>query len=372
MTETIPPPSAAAQKLSRYRSVRRAQESQTPQLDPFPQHESPAAAPPVPPVPAMPAMPEVQPHNDAPISRSKSRYHRRPTVSHATAPSAPPPSAYPPLPPQSPPAQPPSSTARSRAASSPHAPHAANSGQHRPRTSRQRADDSPPVSSAPRQQSLRSDDSAKQLMQRERERQRLLKDKYDAEAREQRHAKQAELDRREQVRLDEEEAVRMKAQQDIEHAEALRQQKEALKTERERGKRLQKAEAREVLHQREEEVRRAKTEERERRARHDHSPRKAPSSSPPISPPRHDVGFGLFKRRKDEALNLDAPASASSPPRLDLSFDREPETIRPGGGGAVLGIDAPNSAVNAGDRVCVPFAVKNHTLTFLTARDSRV
>jgi hypothetical protein len=60
----------------------------------------------------------------------------------------------------------------------------------------------------------------------------------------------------------------------------------------------------------------------------------------------------MFKRRKDDVLGIEAPVQQSSPPRLSLSRgDPEEDTIRPGGGGVVLGIDAPTSAVNAGDRV---------------------
>lgn len=198
-------------------------------------------------------------------------------------------------------------------------------------------------------------------MQRERERQRLLKEKYEAEAREQKLAKQAELDRIEKVRQEEEEAAQRKAQQEIDDAEALQRQKEQLRAERDRGKRLQKAEAQKAVQQREEDIRRAKLEERERRNKLEQTARKGPPSSPPISPPRHEMGFGLFKRRKDDGLAVEAPVAASSPPRLTLGHsDREPETIRPGGGGAVLGIDAPTSAVNAGDRVSTLSLARNY------------
>jgi hypothetical protein len=201
---------------------------------------------------------------------------------------------------------------------------------------------------------------------KERERQRLLKEKYDAEARAKREAKQAEIDRLEKLRLEEEEAAARRLQQEAEEAEELRRHKEEQKAEQERGKRLRKAEAQKVLQQREEEARRARHEERERRAKQDERERrakheqekahKAPSSSPPVSPPRHDANFGLFKRRKDDGLTQDAQAETARAPRLSLHLgDRESETIRPGGGGAVLGIDAPTSAVNAGDRVCSCF-----------------
>ncbi|KAF1941196.1 hypothetical protein EJ02DRAFT_435009 [Clathrospora elynae] len=346
-TETM----AVAQKMSRYRSVRRAQEQQTQQLGHVETQHSP---PPVPPMPAAPEMqPQPQPQSDAPISRSKSRYHRRPTASHATIPNLPllhPNTLHNALPPVSP--NTPPSASRTRAISSPqYSSHAANTGQHRPRAYKQRADASPPVSNAPRQHSLPGDDSARDIMQRERERQLQLKKKYDADAREKRQAKQAELDRLERLRQEEEEAAQLQAQREAEEAEALRRQKEEIRTEQDRGKRLRKAETHKVLQQREEELRRAKADERERPAKHEERERKTPSSSPPVSPPRHDVGFGLFKRRKDDVLGVEAPIIQPSPPRVNHNLgDREPDTIRPGGGGAVLGIDAPTSAVNAGDR----------------------
>ncbi|KAH7079710.1 hypothetical protein FB567DRAFT_449909 [Paraphoma chrysanthemicola] len=323
--------------MSRYRSVRKAQEQQTQQV----QQQQ---APPVPPMPPIPAAPEMEPQKDAQISRSMSRYHRRPTVSHATPP------AVPPL----------RSNALPAHQNSPHhASHSANTAQHRPRTAKQTS-----AAGSSQSRSPREDDSARQLLLKERERQRLLKEKYEAEARAKREAKQAEIDRLEQLRLEEEEATARRLQQEAEEAEELQRQKQEQKAEQERGKRLRKVEAQKVLQQREEEARRARQEERERKAKQDErerrakheqeKARKAPSSSPPVSPPRHDANFGLFKRRKDDGLTQDAQAEAARAPRLSLHLgDRESETIRPGGGGAVLGIDAPTSAVNAGDRVFV-------------------
>jgi len=203
-------------------------------------------------------------------------------------------------------------------------------------------------------------------LQKERERQRLLKERHDAEARAKREAKQAELDRAASLRREEEEAALLQAQREAEEAEQVRRQREEQRAEQERGKRLRKAETQKVLQQREEDARKAKEAERERWARHEEekarktrieeeSARKAPPSSPPVSPPRQDANFGLFKRRKDDGLTAEAPVETPRAPRLSLHLgDREAETIRPGGGGAVLGIDAPTSAVNAGDRVGLP------------------
>ncbi|KAH8731778.1 hypothetical protein GQ44DRAFT_670337 [Phaeosphaeriaceae sp. PMI808] len=354
-TETMPPNTAPAQKMSRYRSVRRAQEQQQQQ----PQTES--EAPPVPSMPSMPPMPpivDMEPQKDAQISRSMSRYHRRPPTSHATTPAV---LAVPAVPSprsntlqehqtsQIPPPLP--SPARNRAVSSPHhASYSANTAQHRPRTAKQRTDTSAAGSS--HSHSPRSDNSARELLLKERERQRLLKEKYEAEARVQREVKQAEIDRLERQRKEEEEAALLKAQREAEEAEVVRRQKEEQKAELERGKRLRKAETQKVLQQREEEARKAR-QEKERRAKlEEERVRKAPTSSPPVSPPRYDTSHGLFKRRKDDGLTSSAPiAEGSRAPQINLQLsEREPETIRPGGGGAVLGIDAPTSAVNAGDR----------------------
>jgi hypothetical protein len=317
-----------------------------------PQHNSPA----VPPLPPMPASPEMEAPKDAPVSRSMSRYHRRQPTLHATTPSVPPVHS------NTLQAQHVSSATRSpprasryRAASSPYQPaYSENTAQHRPRTAKQRADTGPPSSG--RQQAISEEQSARQLLQKERERQRLLKEKYEAEARAHREAKQAELERLEMLRKEEEEAALQEAQRQAEEAELLKRQKEERKAEQERGKRLRKAEAQKVLQQREQDARRSK-EESERKLRHEEErARKAPSSSPPVSPPRHDMRVGLFKRRKDDGLTTQTPAETSKPPQLSLSFDDlDTEVIRPGGGGIVLGIDAPTSAVNAGERVSLHF-----------------
>ncbi|CAA9963078.1 hypothetical protein PTT_15102 [Pyrenophora teres f. teres 0-1] len=333
--------------MSRYRSVRRAQEQHTQQVGDFDQQQSSPTSPPVPDMPSVPHMPaasETPSQIDAPLSRSMSRYHRRPPTSHATS-AVPPPirsMTIPNAPPSPPDQLSPPVVPRNRAASSPYQQpaHTANTGQPRPRTARPCAEPSPPVSSS---EPLSGDDRARDILQKEKERQRQLKDKYDAEARAKRRAKQAELDKIEKLRQEEEDAAREKEQREIEEAEALRRQNEELKAEQERGKRLQKAEPQKLVRQREEGIRKAKQEERSF---------KSHSSSPPASPPRQqEIGFGMFKRRKDPALGIDAPARPLGPPQMALSrSSQEEETIRPGGGGVVKGIDAPTSAVNAGDR----------------------
>ncbi|KAL5117398.1 hypothetical protein ACEQ8H_004714 [Pleosporales sp. CAS-2024a] len=272
--------------MSRYRSVRRAQEQQ--------HHHQP-------PVPPTPAMPAIETKKDAAISRSMSRYHRRPTVSHATTPALPPMHANTVQAYQAPPTQP--SMARLRAASSPQ--NATPPATVRPRSARPRT--AKPYEGAPGSASAPSPSPPLPLM----------KDKYEAQARAQREAQQAELDRLEQLRREEEEAALGQAQRD-------------------------------------EEARRAKVEELERKAKMEAQrpkSRKTSSSSPPVSPPRQDMKFGLFKRTKNESTPEAPVVAARAPPQPALDLDSHAsDTIRPGGGGAVLGIDAPTSAVNAGDR----------------------
>ena len=76
-----------------------------------------------------------------------------------------------------------------------------------------------------------------------------------------------------------------------------------------------------------------------------------------------DVGgcFGLFKRKRAEPAPQIPKTSASK--RRD---SHEPATIRPGGGGVVPGIDAPVSAVNAGDRRVLVQCGKSRTVAPVT------
>lgn len=333
-------------------------------------------------MPPMPEAPAMELQKEASISRSMSRYHRRPTVSHATTPALPPIRANT-LQEHQKPLLPQPSASRYRAASSPHqSQHAANTAQSRPRTAKQRGDTAGSGSNQSR--SPKAEDSARDVLQKERERQRLLKEKYEAEASAKRAAKQAEIDRLERQRQEEEEAARMQAEADAEQADVLRREKEAQKAEQERGKRLRKAEAHRILQQREEEARRAEREkeearqakreelERRKKAEEERAARKAAQASPPVSPPRQDAKPGLFKRRKDD-LTPEAPVQASKAPQLSLQLgSREEETIRPGGGGLVLGIDAPTSAVNAGDRVSAPNSIVVASLMLQTASNGGV
>ncbi|KAF2267261.1 hypothetical protein CC78DRAFT_541912 [Lojkania enalia] len=356
-TETSPPEVSPA-KFSRYRSVRRAQarqqqlqSSQNPAAD----HQQ------IPPLPPMPPAPPAEPRTDATVSRSFSRYRARPTTSHGS--HAPPvrthtvPEPVPPLPPNT-------QTARTRALSSPHhSSRSANNVQPRvPPASNSRTEAAPLVAKGGREPPQSARDEAKQLIQGEAERQRRVQEKLRAEKRAKLEAEQAERERQEKLRN--EEAEQLKVQQEAEEAEKLRQQK----AEQERGKKLQKAESAARLRKKREEEE-EEEEEEERRAKYEEAARKA-QTSPPTSPPKQGGGFGLFKRRKDEA-----PVSPGSPPSANVgrprqtsngNGNRDLDTIRPGGGGAVLGIDAPISAVNAGDRRVMVVCNKSNILLPVT------
>ncbi|KAF3045891.1 hypothetical protein E8E12_004930 [Didymella heteroderae] len=331
-------------------------------------------------MPPMPAMPEAHTSGGAQretpnsnIGRSMSRYHRRPPTTHATSPNAPPlrSNTAPQAPPLPQTTLPPSSPARHRAVSTPQqSSQTANNVQPRPRTASKRADAAPPLprdARLPPQQQQQQHEDPRMLLQKERERQRLMKEKMEAEARAAKEAKIAEIERLEKQRLEQEEAARLEAERVAEAAEALRLQREEEKAEKERGKKLRKAEAQKMIEQKKDEERRAKLE-KENRARLAEKSRtflSQSSGSPPASPPRHE-GFGLFKRRKDEGLSISSeerPATSARPrtathnssdqrSKTDRqpSGTKEPDVILTGGGGAVLGIDAPTSAVNGGER----------------------
>ncbi|KAF2728240.1 hypothetical protein EJ04DRAFT_516756 [Polyplosphaeria fusca] len=333
--EVLPPPA----KFSRYRSVRRAQEQQLQQSQV--EHQQ------TPPVPAMPPIPDTPIEHHNTVSRSFSRYRARPTTSHSQG--APPlrsrtiPEPLPSIPANAQ-TQNAAATARIRALSTPQqaSSRPANNAQPRvPNTSKTRSENAPLVAKGAREPPQSARDEAKRLMQKEAERQRYMQEKLRTEkeaklAAERAEQEKAKREREEKLQREEDEAERLRAQREADEAEQERQRKQEL----ERGKRLQKAESAARLKQRHEDERKAKAEEAARTA----------PASPPTSPPKHGGAFGLFKRRKD-----DAPASPESPanggrPRQTSNGNRDLDTIRPGGGGAVLGIDAPISAVNAGDR----------------------
>lgn len=180
---------------------------------------------------------------------------------------------------------------------------------------------------------------AKKLLQEEAERQRRMHEKLKAEKRAKLEAEEAEHKRQERLRLDEEEAERLRAQREAQRQADDAEQSRRKREEQEHGKRLQKAESsKRILHR----------EEEERKAKYDQASRKV-QATPPVSPPKH-AGFGLFRRHKH-----DVPASPERAVNITRSrqsdANRDFENIQAGGGGAVLGIDAPISAVNTGDRV---------------------
>ncbi|KAF1928391.1 uncharacterized protein M421DRAFT_420934 [Didymella exigua CBS 183.55] len=361
------PPPVAPQKVSRYRSVRRAQEQA---------QQSQHSAPPMPPMPPMPAMLESHTSGGAQretpnsnMGRSMSRYHRRPPTAHATSPIAPPlrSSITPQALPLSQTTLQPSTSARHRVVSTPN-PSSLTANNVQSRTAKHRSEAVPPHPRDARPPPQQQHEDPRMLLQKERERQRLLKEKMEAEAHAAKEAKIAEMERLGKLRLEQEEAAHLEAERVAEAAAALRLQREEEKAERGRGKKLRKAEEQQMIEHKKEEERRAKLEKenRVRLAEKSRTFLSQSSGSPPTSPPRHE-GFGLFKRRKDEGLSMSSderPNSATRPPtaKHNSSTDqrprtsrqpsgtKEPDAILTGGGGAVLGIDAPTSAVNGGER----------------------
>ncbi|KAF1951631.1 hypothetical protein CC80DRAFT_453974 [Byssothecium circinans] len=323
-SETVPLDTPPA-KFSRYRSVRQARVNQAQgQAQAQYQKSLQSDSQQMPPMPPVPSVAPVEPQNPNAISRSMSRYHRR--SSNSPAAKAPPLRSatihVPPLPTTTETANNP----RYRALSSSQAQVANNVQPRISNTSRTRVDATP---------SRTTRDEAKQLMQDEAERHRRIKEKQDMERRTRAKAEQAEREQLERQHREEEEAERLRAEKKAEEAheaqEARRQHED-----KERGKRLQKAESARRVQERDEAACRARAEER-------------PPQSPPVSPPRHGGALGMFRRKAD------GPSSPGSPPDSSISAkpphtshsDRELDYIK---AGASFGIDAPISAVNAGDR----------------------
>lgn len=279
--------------------------------------------------PVQPVQP-VQPAADGPqVSRSMSRYHRRPGAANRGPPVRSATTIVPPLPAAAPVDI---SSARNRAVSSPSQP-------PQPSSSRYRTEGAPNVPQYGRERAQHAREEAKQLLQEEAERQRRMQERQRAERRAHQEAEE-ERARQEKARKEQEEAERARAQREAAEAEQLRRQREQQqREEQERGKRLHKAES--AAHQQ-----RREEEERKLRQRN--------HVTPPTSPPRFG---GLFHRkRKDDApmspeRHVEPVALVNKIPQASNERERDLENIRIGGGGAVLGIDAPISAVNAGDRV---------------------
>ncbi|KAF2646807.1 hypothetical protein P280DRAFT_19292 [Massarina eburnea CBS 473.64] len=310
-TETAPPPGTPPPKFSRYRSVRRAQAQQPPLLGAHSQQNMP---------PIMPPLPATEPQSATPISRSMSRYHRRPATSNTPGARAPPTRSatvqVPPLPTATAATAATaatSHTSRYRALSSPQAPN----------TSRARAEAAPAPAPA-----RTTRDEARRLMLDAAEQHHRLKEKQHA------RAEQAERECRERLQREEEEAQRVWAEREAEREAEAAAQTRRQQTEKERGKRLQKAESAKRVQERQ-----------------SSQPSQPLQQSPPTSPPRHAGAFGLFRRKAGVSSPGSPPASSGAvkPPPTSHG-GRDMDNIKVGGGGAVLGIDAPISAVNAGDR----------------------
>lgn len=221
-------------------------------------------------------------------------------------------------------------------------------------------------------------DEARQLIQGEAERQRRMQAKLRADKRAKFEAEQAEKERLER---DAEDAERARAQKEAEQAEQAEQaqlEKEAERAERhERQKKTDGAGRSKVRH----EESRSKGKEHRERDHHESSRRpqrppqlkeepdgsrlKTPPEKPPNphSPSKHGTKFGFLKKRKEDdspkspnnPANISKPRQVSNgngPPVINtlLGGNGPPMSIKPGGGGVVPGIDAPISAVNAGDR----------------------
>ncbi|KAF2743203.1 hypothetical protein M011DRAFT_411115 [Sporormia fimetaria CBS 119925] len=343
-TETAAPPSEGATALTsflRYRSVRRAQAQ--------PQPPQPVPAPPVPQVPPIEQLKDKT--DEAPVSRSMSRYHRRPTVSHQTAPPVPslngghaPPNATAPS----------AQIARNRALSSPQ---------------NQTAHEERKISDP----SERAREEARQILEGETDRHQIMQQRIKAEQRAKLEALEKEQERvkREQARRADEEASEELRRQ-CEAAELDRQRREKEEQEYAVRQRRQKEEQEQAERQRRrrEEQDHAERQRREREE-HEHGRRlqksegatrlrknKSQPLTPPTSPPRHGGGFSLFGRRRRDDASLSPEHSKSLEPLSDLRSahlqktedrdNRDMEFIPQGGGGAV--IDAPKSAINAGER----------------------
>ncbi|KAB2578250.1 Pleckstrin-like protein [Lasiodiplodia theobromae] len=306
-------------KFSRYRSVRRQQHQH--------QHDPPVM-PPLPPEPTPPTP------TSATVSRSMSRYRRqRPATT--TAPVAHDHTA-PPLP-----------TTIKRAPTQPVAP-AAQLEQRR-----QRAASNPPVRQPTRPSSARAQDAPDSPTLAREEARRLLEGESQRQAR-----MNAQLKAEKRAKI--EEAERQRAQQEAEeaerrNAERVRQYQEKRAEDlraRQEAARAQAARARQ-----EEERQRSVERDRPRTAKtagassDSDAPPLPHSPGSPSSSRKKERLAGLLRRRKDDQQH-DAPFIPAQKPRQVSNNDNNNSDayIKAGGGGVVPGIDAPLSAVNAGDR----------------------
>ncbi|KAF2087576.1 hypothetical protein K490DRAFT_73530 [Saccharata proteae CBS 121410] len=289
-------------KLSRYRSVRKAQQQQ--------QDEAP------PPLPT-PAVPADQ--TPSTMSQSMSRYHRQRLATSSPAPPV------------------------RRAGTQ----HQATQSSHAHAAARQRAqstpgkrvvsNDSRPTAS--QEPSLAAREEARMMLEGETDRQQRMKAKLDAE-------KQARLEELERVRAAQQaqEAVEAeRAQRDVRILQEKERRAEALRLRQEAAQ----AKATEARRQDEAvwaiERERPRTAKQRTNTQEDISPRIPSVPDSPSTAARMKDKLGFLKLRKEE--HHDVKPRQMSRDRVD-----DMQNIKQGGGGAVPGIDAPISAVNAGDR----------------------
>ncbi|OJD33513.1 pleckstrin-like protein [Diplodia corticola] len=323
--QPAPAPAGSHQepKFSRYRSVRRAHQHQH-------QHDPPAMPPLLPPEPTQPAP------ASATVSRSMSRYRRQRPVT-ATAPVAHD-RAAPPLP-----TQPVASSAREqrrvRAASNPAQP--PNHQTSRPSTARAQG-------GAPDHNVLdsptRAREEARRLLEGESQRQARMNAQLKAEKR----AKLEEAERQ-RAQLEAEESERRNAERVRQYQE---KRAEDLRVRQETA-RAQAAQAR----QEEDDRVRAAERERPRTGKtsgagsESDAPQVPHSPESPSSFRKKDRLAGLLRRRKDDHQPDVAFIPAPKPRQVSNNDNSNSDAyIKAGGGGVVPGIDAPVSAVNAGDR----------------------
>lgn len=323
-------PAPPEQKLSRYRSVRKAARQQEQQ------HRQDAQTPDV------TAMPQaVGGAQKDTISRSMSRYHRsRPTA------------AVPPLQAQQPASQ--RALAGQQhvsdqdillscsAAETATRVQQGHVSRQKPVQLRETTVSSPqaPTASSPRRlaknQPTSARDEAEQLLTSEAERHKTMHEKLRVDKMESLEAKEAEAARQ---RQEKHELDRLKARQDGD--EASRNQ--ANRNEDRLRQNLSQEQADRSV--------RAQRMQREERSRAEESRRMAQASgaTPTALPGVLKEGLSFLKRRRGD----DAPKSSDvlAEPNARMSADGGAQaTIKPGGGGVVPGTDAPVSAVNAGER----------------------
>ncbi|KAJ9640021.1 hypothetical protein H2199_006255 [Coniosporium tulheliwenetii] len=190
-------------------------------------------------------------------------------------------------------------------------------------------------------------DEARELIANEAERQKRVQ----AKLKEEKRAKhEAEEPARRQAQQEQEDAQRRREQEESEKAERLR-----LDQEMERAAKARARQSEERRRRAEEQQRVADQAERQRqelqKAAQSQAPREiiATAPEPAVVEPQWYCGLNkLFKRREVE----ESSPSRGMPSKTTISGEGSPPSrpVKPSVGGAAPGIDAPISAVNAGDR----------------------